>query len=185
MPKETDYSYMRSGKKVLVDDVCYPENITLGDILRGLSAIKRYNGQSTVSVLRHSIGVASFFRDIPGAFRYAMLHDASEAYMMDVPVGLKKFMTNEWHITNELLSKLILEKFNAVPLYGDKNAVDSIDKAVVAYEMDRSLGRSEYPRTLQVDPRVKNYAEMDRRYLLNVPDDSLPFLAAWLLGVDI
>jgi len=182
--REQDYVYTNSGKRI---DITHFKgwDADLRDILFGINSIFRYNGQSSITVLRHSVGVASFFRGRETAFRYALLHDAAEAYMMDVPTAHKRFLTPAWSLTYDNIESAILNKFKAVPTEPERQEVHNIDKAVVAYEMDCRLGLNGFPRTLEIDPRVKDYSDMDARYLWRVQDDVLPYIVANYLGENI
>lgn len=69
-----------------------PEQLSLDDIARGLSRAPRYAGQTErpYSVLQHSLLVAHL---VPAEHRlHALLHDAPEAYLCDVPSPAKDSM---------------------------------------------------------------------------------------------
>lgn len=72
-----------------------PENVTasdidIEDIAHGLSKVCRYSGQREqfISVAEHSVWVS---RNVPAKLAlHALLHDAAEAYMGDVPSPIKR-----------------------------------------------------------------------------------------------
>ena len=66
-----------------------PSMIDLGDIARGLSCESRFNGHTRAfySVAQHAT-IASWLVPQPFALE-ALLHDASEAYLKDLPSPLK------------------------------------------------------------------------------------------------
>lgn len=69
-----------------------PEQLSLDDIARGLSRAPRYAGQTEKSftVIQHSLLVAHL---APPEHRlHALLHDAPEAYLCDVPSPAKEAM---------------------------------------------------------------------------------------------
>lgn len=69
-----------------------PDQLSLDDIARGLSRAPRYAGQTDrpYSVLQHSLLVAHL---VPSEHRlHALLHDAPEAYLCDVPSPAKEAM---------------------------------------------------------------------------------------------
>ena len=67
----------------------------LREVTYGLSLVHRFSGQlGPLTVAQHSVGVSSFFNseeDLSGA-RLALIHDASEAYLGDVPTPLKRIL---------------------------------------------------------------------------------------------
>lgn len=87
-----------------------PSDITIEDIATGLSRQPRWGGQSKVfySVARHSIEVAQL-----ASKNYklaALLHDASEAYLGDMPSPIKSRLP-DYKQMEENLMKCIAEKF--------------------------------------------------------------------------
>lgn len=78
-----------------------PEAIHIDDIALHLSRMPRFSGATKrfYSVAQHSCGVERIIRALYGvdsyALRYeALLHDAHEAYMGDVPTPLKRAINN-------------------------------------------------------------------------------------------
>lgn len=84
--------------------------ITIEDIAHGLSNIPRFGGQLEYfySVAQHSIFVCSIVS--PEDRLEALLHDASEAYIGDMPSPLKKLMP-EYRAIEENLMRIIAKKF--------------------------------------------------------------------------
>jgi len=78
-----------------------PEDVCIEDIAHSLSMLCRYNGhcRSFYSVAEHSIHVQSIMARTPigqfdrGLQLAALLHDASEAYLADVPRPVKPYLT--------------------------------------------------------------------------------------------
>lgn len=69
-----------------------PSQFNLEDIATGLSRIARFNGQTKArySVAEHSMNVAAL---VPEHLKLqALLHDATEAYICDVPSPLKAIL---------------------------------------------------------------------------------------------
>jgi hypothetical protein len=89
-----------------------PDSIDIEDIAQGLSLQCRFVGQigAFYSVAQHSV-LCSYMCE-PGDELYALLHDAAEAYMGDVPrpvralVGMDGYNACEAHLTG-----LILQRF--------------------------------------------------------------------------
>jgi hypothetical protein len=76
-----------------------PEQLSLDDIARGLSRAPRYAGQTEkpYTVIQHSLLVAHL---APAVHRlHALLHDAPEAYLCDVPSPAKGAMRAIAHLT--------------------------------------------------------------------------------------
>lgn len=76
------------GKRIDLDTPD-PEQVTLEDIACGLSKLCRFNGQidTFYSVAEHCLNVAAL---VPPEYKLqALLHDASEAYICDIPTPLK------------------------------------------------------------------------------------------------
>lgn len=179
--KETDYLYMNSGKIIDPSNI-QESDLDLRDIFTGLSRIMRFNGQSDCSVLRHSIAVASYFaNDDKDTYHWALLHDAAEAYTMDVPTALKRMVGAVWSDMYLMVECAILRRY--LPNLSKESIarVSEVDKAVVAYEMDWCLGQSEYPDTLQRSS-LAEARDISRRYLWGVKDHDLADVAIYLYG---
>lgn len=118
-----------------------PELICLEDIAHSLACQGRYAGHARqfYSVAQHSVHLAEVIMDrhpLSDRFRlakYALLHDASEAYLTDIPAPLKHRPEFAFYRDAEdLLQRLIFRKFG---LAGDGSAeVREMDKQMVAEE---------------------------------------------------
>jgi len=87
-----------------------PDTICIEDIVHGLSNTMRFAGQLDVpySVLQHSVLVAdNVSKENQLA---ALLHDASEAYLGDMPSPFKKMLPDYKAIEDKLM-RVIAEKF--------------------------------------------------------------------------
>lgn len=87
-----------------------PEQIDIADIACGLANESRFNGQTgrLYSVAQHSVE-ASFI--VPREDRLeALLHDATEAYMKDIPAPLKALLP-EYRAIERRLDAVIRERF--------------------------------------------------------------------------
>lgn len=103
-----------SGRKVHPLDPD-PATIDLGDVAHGLSNICRFNGHVSafLSVAQHSVLVA---RELPECTRYALLHDAAEYVLCDLPRPLKRHPQFSFYREAEAhLSAVIYRRFNIVP----------------------------------------------------------------------
>ena len=88
-----DYTWMQTASNGELDFTADEWIVMpIGDIARALSNICRYNGHCSryYSVAEHSVLIS---RMVPQDLALAaLLHDASEAYVGDMPSGLKRFM---------------------------------------------------------------------------------------------
>jgi hypothetical protein len=101
-----------SGKKLHFRDPREGE-IDIKDIAHGLALCCRFNGQCKTfySVAEHSIRVADNVPDIPVLKLRALLHDAHEAYLSDVPRPIKADMPQYKAIADHLQFRIHC-KFN-------------------------------------------------------------------------
>lgn len=90
-----------------------PEAIVIQDIAHALSMQCRFSGhlKKFYSVAQHSV-LVSYLCDSADAL-WGLLHDSSEAYLLDLPAPLKRsgFFDN-FKETEDLLMKAICKKFN-------------------------------------------------------------------------
>ena len=115
-------------------DLQNPEraSIDIEDIAHALSQLCRFAGHTNrfYSVAQHSIIVAQNVS--PQHTLYGLLHDAAEAYMVDMPKPLKD-MLPEYKVIEKRLETVIFKRFG---LYDAviPNEVDAIDKRLVYTE---------------------------------------------------
>lgn len=168
--KATDYLYTASGRKIYLPKIKLSD-IDLYDIAYGLAGIYRFNGQSRVSVLRHSMAV-SYYCESPISQLVGLLHDAAEAYMMDVPVPLKPYMTDQWLDDYERVEALICKKFKLPDIDSKEwEEVRRIDKQLVAYEME-ALKHTDNNK-MRYPLRARIPKDINEAYLWGVSDENL------------
>lgn len=100
-----------------------PEMICIEDIAHALAQTPRFGGhlKHFYSVAHHSMHCSELVRNDKLA---ALLHDASEAYLTDMPRPIKSQMPQYKEIENNLMV-VISEKFGfAYPLSGEVKAAD-------------------------------------------------------------
>lgn len=118
-----------------------PEMVRIEDIAHSLSMQCRFGGHlpKFYSVAQHSL-MCSFGLNK----RYwleGLLHDASEAYLLDMPSPIKKRM-NDYKEIEHRLNKVIAERFNLIYPWPDE--VIKMDRQLLQYEWDYlMLGKEE------------------------------------------
>ncbi|MGV8136511.1 MAG: hypothetical protein AB2L20_14980 [Mangrovibacterium sp.] len=112
-----------------------PDQICIEDIAHALSNICRFGGHSRMfySVAQHSVRCSQHFNETDPEALAALLHDASEAYLMDIPSPIKHRLP-EYLAVEDRLMTVIAEKFRfQYPLV---STVKAVDKAELRLEMD-------------------------------------------------
>lgn len=115
-----------------------PESIDLGDIAQALSNQCRFGGHARVfySVAQHSVLVADVCAQrgaAPEEVLAALMHDASEAYLVDLPHPLKHRspLGEPYKLAEERLEEAIRARFGLQPFDG---AMKSVDRSLLATE---------------------------------------------------
>lgn len=108
-----------------------PDMIRIEDIIKGLSRESRFAGQTKYyyTVAQHSV-VASKIVDPEFALE-ALLHDASEAYIKDIPRPLKHLLPDYCRIEDKLQA-VIRARFGLPESQSDQ--VTSADRTMLATE---------------------------------------------------
>ena len=117
------------------------DTIRIEDIAHALSFLCRGSGQATFffSVARHCVYCAreakaqGFSREVVLA---CLLHDASEAYMTDVPKPIKDNLIPQYREYEDALLSVIYEKFVGRALTeGELSKVSLIDHLLLQYDL--------------------------------------------------
>jgi len=116
--------------------------IDLWDIAGGLSKICRFAGQIPChySVAEHSIIVSEIILLLGYSKRtakYGLIHDATEAYMGDIPSPVKLLCPDYINLENKLMVKIenVLMPENGLSKY-EYDIVNSVDKQMAHLEID-------------------------------------------------
>lgn len=122
-----------------------PEQVNIEDIANALSNLCRYSGhvKTFYSVAEHSIILSDYimnkYDNADMAFT-ALMHDASEAYIVDVPRPIKPYLKGYMEMEDKI-QKVISEKFGVTPmkeypqvLEADTNIV--ADEASVLFKIE-------------------------------------------------
>lgn len=92
-----------------------PSQIALVDIARGLANTARYCGQTArrYSVAEHSVHLARWFmrQGDHELAKIALMHDAAEAYICDIPRPLKVLLAPIYKPIEEAVERAIAERF--------------------------------------------------------------------------
>jgi len=109
----------------------YPSEIDIKDIAHSLSMQCRFNGhcRSFYSVAQHSVLVSEQVSEKNAL--WALLHDATEAYVADVPRPLKPFLTNYQEIEKGVM-RAICDRYDLD--YEMPDEVHVADSALLADE---------------------------------------------------
>jgi len=120
-----------------------PESIVIEDIAHSLSLLCRYNGhiEEFYSVAQHSVYV-SIFCDPKYALQ-GLLHDASEAYLSDIPSPFKRDDEfSSYRDVEKKIQTIIYEKFHC-PIIEDAS-VKEADRRMLETEIN-NLHRVRHP----------------------------------------
>ena len=137
-----------TGKRFDVNDP-KPETVDIEDIAHSLSLQVRFNGHCSryYSVAEHSVNLADSVLHETGdrnAAFTALLHDASEAYLCDIPKPIKPLLTN-YHEIEERVTKVIAQAlgfaypFAAIVKEADKRI--TLDERKALFETVQDLRR--------------------------------------------
>jgi len=169
-----------SGKRLdLIDP--QPESIHILDIAHGLANECRFAGQCRVfySVAQHSILASQLVRH--GLAMQALLHDAAEAYLKDIPTPLKALLP-EYRVIEARLARVIRARFG-LPLTLPAE-IEEVDLQLLATER-RDLMRNDFdwPALHGIQPLDKHIvaygshsarAAFQQRFLQLALDDPNP-----------
>jgi len=114
-----------------------PEMICIEDIAHSLSRLPRFGGHANrhYSVAQHSVLGARRLKDLLSKKKF-LLHDGSEAYMLDIPTPIKHKLGDYQYYENELM-KMMFGVFGLeYPLTPD---IKQMDKEMLLYEWDNLI----------------------------------------------
>jgi len=111
------------------------EAVCIEDIAHALSLLCRFGGhcQRFYSVAEHSVHVAHAARD--HLKRSALLHDASEAYAVDIPRPLKISLP-DYQVVEDLITAAIAERFG---VSFDSPEIKALDRAILVDEARQNM----------------------------------------------
>lgn len=112
-----------------------PEDMHIEDIARALSQLCRFGGHTNrfYSVAEHSVLVYEVLG--PEHEAWGLLHDACEAYLVDIPYPLKMLPEFEgYRLMEEKIQRAVAERFG-LP-WPMPEAVEHVDKRLAVLEME-------------------------------------------------
>lgn len=131
------------------------EMICIEDIAHALSNMPRFGGHTYAfySVAQHSIN-CSYLIDDPKKKLAALMHDASETYLIDMPRPIKMNMPQYKEIENKLM-ELIAKKFEFEwPMCAE---IKKADEDMLRTEWDHlMISHSSYKMTIKPNLETKN-----------------------------
>lgn len=147
-PRKGDWMQTAGGRQFWPLDP-RPEEVFLDDIAHALSHLCRYGGhcRNFYSVAEHSVLMS---RAVAPAFaRWALLHDASEAYVVDVPRPIKPALAGYDAIETRIMAAVCL-RFGLPPEM--PAAVKAADRAILTDEMQQAMASPPVPWSTAGDP---------------------------------
>ncbi|MGA0610089.1 HD family hydrolase [Caldimonas sp. KR1-144] len=143
-----DWMQTSSGKAYFPADP-RAEDIDIFDIAHALSNLCRYGGHCSTfySVAEHSVLVSQVVP--PELAMQALLHDATEAYLVDLPRPIKHMLPGYCDL-EDLNWAAVAAKFG-LP-YALDQAVKDADNAVLLAEKEQLLGPSPAPWSVPGEP---------------------------------
>lgn len=146
-----------TGKYINVFDP-NPDDIIIEDIAHALSNIPRFGGHlpTFYSVAQHCIMCAGYVK--PNLAFEALMHDATEAYLLDIPKPIKLMLPH--YVSAEMnLQSIISEKFGLPEMMSPE--VKEVDKVMLEFEWNNMmLGKGAPPRIYSNEYAKKRFLEM-------------------------
>ena len=146
--RKGDWMQTRSGRDFWPLDP-HPEDVDIDDIAHALSNLCRYGGhcKAFYSVAQHSVFVS---RVVPAEHALAgLLHDASEAYCVDMPRPIKRFLPDYERIEHGIWLA-VAERFGLPAELHP--CVKVADDAVLLAEKAQIMGESPHPWSVPGTP---------------------------------
>ncbi|ELZ02237.1 hypothetical protein C482_05481 [Natrialba chahannaoensis JCM 10990] len=135
-----------------------PAAINLDDIAHALSNLCRFtgHGKRVHSVARHAVHVSHEVEARGGSLsaqRWGLLHDASEAYLADVPAPVKQTLPGYMHAELRL-QRVVRDAFGIDLAIEDERLVDAADSAIGRAELAAYFPQCEFTAPVLEYPRA-------------------------------
>lgn len=120
-----------------------PDDISIVDIAAALSKTCRFGGHTLewYSVAEHCVHVANYA--LPEHKLAALLHDASEAYLVDVPRPIKPLIADYYSIEGKI-ERAIAERFKIE--YPFPHSIKLIDNRILSDERAQVMRHTDFTR---------------------------------------
>jgi hypothetical protein len=146
-----------------------PDMICIEDIAHALSNLCRFGGhtQDFYSVADHCIRTQNHFKD-PMDRMMALMHDASEAYLMDFPRPIKNEMPVYKQIEDRLM-EAIAQRFNFN--WPMTREVKEADEYMLHYEWENKVLKNTFTSLSPFDAKhlfMKYFIEIEKKLLQKV-----------------
>lgn len=145
MADELSWIQTHSGKRVDMTDL-RDDSLDIDDIAHSLAHQARYNGHGRIfySVAEHCVLMADWILAETGDAQIAyagLMHDASEAYISDIPKPFKRFLTNYHELEHRFMEAIARVYGFTYPLPSIVKVADSrivLDERVKLFETIRA-----------------------------------------------
>lgn len=139
-----------------------PEHFLIEDIAHGLSMMPRFGGHIPVwySVADHSIACCYYTNKRQERFELLM-HDASEAYLMDIVSPIKRLLGNYKDIEDKFMN-IISNKFGFQ--YPLSDFTKSIDKQQLEVEWDEFIIKKNCSVSYSIEDSKSLFLQMYEKY---------------------
>lgn len=147
--------FTTSGKLIDPFDID-PDRIIIEDIANALSHIPRFGGHTPIfySVSSHSINCSLSANSSSTDALFLLLHDASEAYLLDIPRPVKErlpqYIEAEKAVQNAIYTKFI----GRLPNKRELELIEAIDNQLLDIEISAFFGKSEKMYNLLCGTRI-------------------------------
>lgn len=144
--------------------------IFISDIAHSLANNSRWGGHldfdKRISIAQHSLNCVDTLKNQPVTVQMqALLHDATEAYLLDMPKPIKDLLP-DYQLLEEKFAKLIFSKFGVeYPMHSD---VKKADMHMLQYEWDTLVIKKHEPTFVIMHPAKAKQEYMRKFYELSL-----------------
>lgn len=126
-----------------------PNEVEIDDIAHALSMLCRFGGHALrfYSVAEHCVLLSQVAE--PQFKLWALLHDASEAYLVDVPRPIKPFLYG-YEAAEAKIMRAVEERFGL--FFGPPDRVKQLDRAILTDERNQVMAKPPQPWSTDGEP---------------------------------